>query len=132
VDTLDAMRREWPLLLNLPTTVLFLALSTAWFSDLSSLLWFTFLLLWLIVVILASAFAVMRHAEALAKQLGEPFGTPALTLAVTDIEVTIITAAMFKREGSPIASTEFIVEEQDARWFGSEISRRLGCGRTDR
>ena len=34
-----------------------------------------------------SAFAVVRHAEALAVKLGEPYGTLILTLAITGIEV---------------------------------------------
>ena len=88
-------------MVNLPTAALFLALSKPWFEDLSNPTWFVFLLLWLLVVILASAFAVVRHAEHLAVQLGEPLGTLVLTLSVTGIEVVIITAAMFTGNGNP-------------------------------
>jgi Ca2+:H+ antiporter len=48
-----------------------------------------------------SAFAVVRHAESLAERLGEPLGTLVLTLAVTGIEVSIITAALFTGKGNP-------------------------------
>ena len=44
-NALSALQREWPLLVNLPTTVLFLAFSTTWFADLSDPAWFAFLLL---------------------------------------------------------------------------------------
>lgn len=45
------------------------------------------------IVILWGAFAVVRHAEALAHLLGEPYGTLVLTLAVTVIEVAFIVSA---------------------------------------
>lgn len=44
-------------------------------------------------LILWGAFAVVRHAEALAHLLGEPYGTLVLTLAVTAIEVAFIVSA---------------------------------------
>jgi Ca2+:H+ antiporter len=54
--------------------------------------------------IIWGAFSVVRHAEALADRLGEPFGTLILTLAVTVIEVTVIVTAMQKSAGAtPIA-----------------------------
>src|SRR5207249_5590318 len=49
---------------------------------------------WLFGVILWSAFAVVRHAEALGEILGEPFGTLILTFAITAIEVMMIAAVM--------------------------------------
>ena len=50
--------------------------------------------MWLFVVILWSAFAVVRHADSLAGRLGEPYGTLILTLAVISIEVMMIAAVM--------------------------------------
>ena len=47
-----------------------------------------------------SAFAVVRHAEALAVKLGEPYGTLILTLAVTGIEVMMIAAIMYTGKGN--------------------------------
>jgi Ca2+:H+ antiporter len=49
---------------------------------------------WLFLLILWSAFGVVRHAEEIAERLGEPFGTLVLTLSVTVIEVTFIVTAM--------------------------------------
>ncbi|WP_184257391.1 calcium:proton antiporter [Rhodopseudomonas rhenobacensis] len=48
----------------------------------------------LLVVLFGTVFAAVYHAEALAHRLGEPYGTLLLTLAVTLIEVSLITTMM--------------------------------------
>jgi Ca2+:H+ antiporter len=97
----SALSREWPWIVNLVTTGLFLAFGAVWFADLSNPLWFGLILIWLFGVILLSAFAIVHHAEVLAANLGEPLGTLILTLAVTGIEVMMITAVMYAGNGSP-------------------------------
>lgn len=94
------LRQEWPLLVNITTATLFLVFGSDWLADLSSPLWFTFMLGSLFAVILFSAFAVVRHAEDLAVKLGEPLGTLILTLSVTGIEVMMIAALMYGGHGS--------------------------------
>ena len=94
------LRREWPLLLNIATTVLFLVFGRRWLADLSNTVWFAFVLGWLFSVILCSAFVVVRHAESLAVRLGEPLGTLVLTLSVTGIEVMMIAAVMYTGHGN--------------------------------
>ncbi|MGH8727508.1 MAG: calcium:proton antiporter [Burkholderiales bacterium] len=79
---------------------LFLAFGKNWLADLSDPFWFAFVFAWLFIVILASAFLVVRHAENLAAMLGEPLGTLILTLAVTGMEVAIIAAVMATGEGN--------------------------------
>lgn len=66
------------------------------------------LFLWLLAVILWGAFTVVRHADILADQLGEPFGTLILTLAVTVIEVSIIVAATIAHDGSPTLARDTV------------------------
>jgi Ca2+:H+ antiporter len=95
-----ALRREWALAANLATTALFLLFGRGWLAELSSPAWFVFVFAWLFAVILASAFAVVRHAEAVAAKLGEPAGTLVLTLCVTGIEVMMISAVMLTGKGS--------------------------------
>jgi Ca2+:H+ antiporter len=97
------LRREWPLLVSVTTTALFLAFSERWFADLSGGSWFAFLLAWLFAAILLSAFAVVRHAEVLAARLGEPLGTLILTLAVTGMEVMMIAAVMYSGKNAAFA-----------------------------
>src|SRR5215471_7206405 len=96
----DALRREWPLVVNVTTAAAFLVFGPEWLADLSNPLWFGGILALLFGVILLSAFAVVRHAEAMAVKLGEPLGTLVLTLAVTGIEVMIITAIMYAGHGN--------------------------------
>jgi Ca2+:H+ antiporter len=64
----------------------------------------TVLFVILLVVVIWGAFGVVRHAEALAERLGEPYGTLILTMAVTLIEVTVIvTAAHHAPAATPLA-----------------------------
>jgi Ca2+:H+ antiporter len=93
------LRREWPLLVGLATTGLFLAFGSGWLADLSQPAWFSFMFVWLFAVILLSAMAVVRHAESLAVILGEPLGTLVLTLSVIGIEVMMIVAVMSTGKG---------------------------------
>src|ERR1043166_7694522 len=46
------------------------------------------------VVLLASVFAAVYHAEVVAHRVGEPFGTLVLALAVTVIETALIVSVM--------------------------------------
>src|SRR5215471_14786702 len=71
----SSLRREWSLVPSLVTIAVF-------------------------TVILLSTFAVVRHAEHLAMKLGEPVGTLVLTLAVTGIEVMMISAVMLSGKGN--------------------------------
>ena len=91
---------EWALAVNLVTTGLFLVFGAGWLADLSGAAWFAFVSLWLLAAMFLSAFAVVRHAEALALKLGEPYGTLILTLAVTGIEVIMIAAVMYTGKGN--------------------------------
>src|ERR1700678_2118377 len=92
------LRREWLLGAAFATAALFLLFGKGWLADLSNPLWFALMLVWLFVVILSSAFAVVHHAESLAVGLGEPLGTLVLTLPVIGIEVEIISAVMLDRK----------------------------------
>ena len=89
------LRQEWPLVVSLVTTGLFLVFGKGWLADLSSSGWFALMLGWLFGAILVSAFAVVHHAEALAAQLGEPMGTLVLTLSMSGMEMMMITAVMY-------------------------------------
>src|SRR5882672_5190157 len=93
------LMREWPLLLGLATTIAFFAFKERWLGDLSSLAWFAFVLIWLFAAVLVCAFAVVRHAEAVAERLGEPYGTLVLTLTMSGMEMMMIVAVMYTGEG---------------------------------
>ncbi len=91
---------EWLLLLPVGTAGLFFIYGHEWLSDLSNPVRLSAVLGWLLLVIILSAFAVLRHAEHLAARLGEPMGTVILTLSVTGIEVMMITAFMYTGSGN--------------------------------
>ena len=71
-----------------------------WLADLSNSVWFACILGWLFGAILVSAFAVVRHAEGLAEQLGEPIGTLVLTLSMSGMEMM-----MSRRSCTPAAGS---------------------------
>jgi len=97
------------LLANAVTAVLFQLFGDRWLADLSSPAWYFLMFFWLFGVILFSAFAVVRHAESLAHQLGEPLGTLVLTLAVTGIEVMLIAAVMLTGKCNPALANRLTI-----------------------
>lgn len=88
-------------MLSIAAVVLTFRLQAAWFGGVPANLLLAGSMLSLVCVVMLSAFAVVRHAEGLAVRLGEPFGTLILTIAVTGIEVMMITAAMSSGHGQP-------------------------------
>src|SRR5262245_34887328 len=86
--------REWPLLPVYATTLLFFAFEQTLIGNLGHPLWTALMLAWLFAAMLVSAFAVVRHSDHLAEAFGEPYGTLILTLAITVIEVLMISAVM--------------------------------------
>ncbi len=95
------MLAEWPLVVSIATAGLSFYLQAGWFAAVPEHVAMAGTMLWLTAVIVVSAFAVVRHAEGLAERLGEPYGTLILTMAVTGIEVMMITAAMSAGNGQP-------------------------------
>ena len=83
------------------SAALFFAFGKAWLADLGNPWWAAGLFGWLFVVILWLAFGVVRHADALAERLGEPYGTVILTLAVIGIEVAMIAAVSLSGNAHP-------------------------------
>ena len=94
------LTREAPLAAVVTTAALFWLFSNQWFRTFERLS-FMGLTAWLFVGILLAAFAVVRHAEALAELLGEPLGTLVLTLSVISIEVLTVTSVMVAGDDDP-------------------------------
>ncbi|MDP9810816.1 Ca2+:H+ antiporter [Rhizobium tibeticum] len=98
---LALIRREWLLAVSIATSVVFLFFGEVLFELLANPIWLAVIFIWLFSVVLGSALSVVRHADHLAEQLGEPYGTLILTLAITSIEVMAITAVMRHGESNP-------------------------------
>ncbi len=99
------LRTEWALAVAAATTVLFLMFGGAWLADLSGVR-FALLLSWLMTAILMAAMAVVRHAEALAERLGEPRGALVLTLAMSGMEMLMISAVIYAGKGTPVLARD--------------------------
>jgi Ca2+:H+ antiporter len=88
-------------MLAVVTAVLFGVFGHRWFASFENLAFAGALSAWLFVTIMLAAFAVVRHADALADALGEPLGTLVLTLSVTSIEVLMVTSMMLHGADNP-------------------------------
>src|SRR5947208_13143158 len=62
----------------------------------------------LLVVLFGTVFAAVHHAEAIAERIGEPFGTLLLTLAVTIIEVALISTIMLGDKPAPALARDTV------------------------
>ncbi|MGY5453357.1 calcium:proton antiporter [Agarivorans sp. MS3-6] len=60
----------------------------------------------LFVVVMASIFAVVRHSDALAIKLGDPYGTLILTLSVVILEVVMISSVMLTGDANPVLARD--------------------------
>ena len=58
--------------------------------------------------IFATVFVVLHHAEAVARRVGEPYGTLILTFAVTIIEASVIVSMMLHGENNPTLARESV------------------------
>lgn len=96
-----SLKQEWPLLFVAATALLFMTVGSGWLEDLSSLPKLFFMFVWLFFAILAAAFSVVRHAEALAVILGEPLGSLILTVSVISIEILMVSAVMLTGGSEP-------------------------------
>ncbi|MCX6959845.1 MAG: calcium:proton antiporter [Verrucomicrobia bacterium] len=97
------IRREWMLLASYATTAAFMIQGNSWLGTNPGPSFGWVLFIWLFVVMLSSSFAVVRHADHLAELLREPLGTIILTLAVTSIEVMMISALMLNGNNPALA-----------------------------
>ena len=93
--------QESALLFGTFTTVLFYLFSDVLLVDLAPDLKTAALFLWIFATMLWCSFGVVRHADILADQLGEPYGTLILTLSVITIEVALIASIMLSGANEP-------------------------------
>lgn len=94
-------RAEAAFLHGAATVALFYFFGKGWLSNLHNFPVTIALFIWLFAIMLWCAFGVVRHADALAQLLGEPYGTLILTLSVIGIEVALISAIMLHGDNNP-------------------------------
>lgn len=98
---ISLLRAELPLWFSIMTAVMFALFGAQWLTGFANVAWLLLIFVWLFLAILWSAFAVVRHADCLAIQLGEPYGTLILTLSVISIEIMMIAAVMITGVDKP-------------------------------
>jgi Ca2+:H+ antiporter len=62
----------------------------------------------LLIILFGTVFAAVHHAEVIAERIGEPYGTLLLTLAVTIIEVALITTIMLGDKAVPTLARDTV------------------------
>ncbi len=62
----------------------------------------------LLVILFGTVFAAVHHAEVIAHEIGEPFGTLLLTLSVTIIEVALIATIMLGEKEVPTLARDTV------------------------
>jgi Ca2+:H+ antiporter len=103
---MECVRAELGLIAGIVSTMIFFTIGEPWVANLDSLPNFIVLFAWLFGVMVWCAFGVVRHADALAEILGEPYGTLILTTAVISIEVTILATVMLGGNPNPTLPRE--------------------------
>ncbi|MBC20066.1 MAG: calcium:proton antiporter [Planctomycetaceae bacterium] len=98
----------WILTISYPMMLVFIFLGDAWNPAQQNVYALATVFVGLFLVMLASSFIVVRHAEKLAEYLGEPYGTLILTLSVVGIEVAVITSVMVHGENNPTLARDTI------------------------
>jgi Ca2+:H+ antiporter len=106
--TLKPLQAEWPLFLAIAISAVFLLGGATVDHLLMSPPWLIPTFAGLFLTILFGSKAVVRHAESLAHELGEPFGTLVLTLSITTIEVASISAVMLHGGNNPTLARDTI------------------------
>ena len=85
---------EAPAIAGILTTIIFFVFDPTLLAHLENHLLTVALFLWLFVTMMWCSFGVVRHAEAVAEKLGEPYGTLVLTGSVIVIEVALLASIM--------------------------------------
>ena len=94
-------RSELPTLLGLVATIIAMAFQDQLFGDLSNTPLALVKFIGLFGIMMVCAFGVVRHADAVAELLGEPYGTLVSTLSVTVIEVSLMASIIMHGENNP-------------------------------
>jgi len=97
----DTIRKEWFLGVSVATVAIFWLFGEQLFVGMSNPFWLAVIFAYLFAVVLGTCLCVVRHADHIAKVVGEPYGTLVLTLSVTTIEVVSISAVMLHGENNP-------------------------------
>ena len=100
------IRQEIALPAGLLTLIFFKTLGSDLLTEATPLAVYLPVSLALLAVVTWAIFSVVRHSDALAIKLGEPFGTLILTLSVISLEVVMISSVMLTGEPNPVMARD--------------------------
>jgi len=95
------LRSEAPAIVGILTTLIYFVLGATLLSNLENHALTVLQFLWLFGTMMWCSFGVVRHAEAVAEKLGEPYGTLVLTFSVVIIEVALLASIMLHGANNP-------------------------------
>ena len=95
------IRQEIALPVGLLTLLFFKTLGSDLLTEATPLAVYLPVSLALLAIVTWAIFSVVRHSDALAIKLGEPFGTLILTLSVISLEVVMISSVMLTGDPNP-------------------------------
>jgi len=95
------IRQEIALPAGLLTLIFFKTLGSNLLTEATPLAVYLPVSLALLAIVTWAIFSVVRHSDALAIKLGEPFGTLILTLSVISLEVVMISSVMLTGDPNP-------------------------------
>jgi Ca2+:H+ antiporter len=95
------LRTEAPAIAGILTTIIFFVFGPTLLADLENHTLTVALFVWLFATMMWCSFGVVRHAEAVAERLGEPYGTLVLTGSVIVIEVALLASIMLHGANNP-------------------------------
>lgn len=101
------LKKEFPFILALAALVLCYTAGKSSFI-LSSFLFETLMFFVIFGVIIYAAIGVVRHAEFLARKLGEPYGTMVLTFSAVTVEIIMVATMMLNGDEDPLIARETI------------------------
>lgn len=101
LDVRSFLATETPAVAGILTSLVFAGFGDALLSDLENHRLTIAMFVWLFAVMMWGAFGVVRHADAVAEKLGEPYGTLVLTFSVIIIEVALLAAIMLHGQNNP-------------------------------
>lgn len=95
------LKEEYRLLIAVLVATCYLVFGEALLYPLENIIPTVLNFLVIFAIMLLCSFSVIKHADALAQKLGEPYGTLILTLSVISIEVVAISAVMITGSDNP-------------------------------
>ncbi|MFO6425412.1 calcium:proton antiporter [Motilimonas sp. KMU-193] len=103
---LNLLKQEYKLPLSLLAVLFFKGIGDQWLSTWGDPFAYILISAGLLYAVMTAIFSVVRHSDALAIKLGDPYGTLILTLSVVLLEVIMVSSVMMTGESNPVLARD--------------------------